>query len=160
VVAVEAADVVARRVPVLLKVHSIRMANVPFETFTRQRRHGRQPFVTIQKKGVISLNRAAFEALNNPEFVELLYDPGARLVALRKVDSSVEHSYQVRAPVENHATWLISGAAFVGYYEIDTSVSVRRAARTDGDLLIIDLNDAGVDPRGEPADASNPSDWG
>ncbi len=126
---------------------------MPFETFTRQRRHGRQPFVTLQKKGVISLNRAAFEALDNPESVELLYDPDARLVGLRKIDSSIEHSYHVRAPVENHATWLISGAAFVGYYEIDTSTSVRRAARMDGDLLIIDLNDPGVDPRGEPSAA-------
>jgi hypothetical protein len=128
---------------------------VPFETFTRQRRHERQPFVTIQKKGVISLNRAAFEALGNPESVELLYDPDARLVALRKVDSFVEHAYQVRAPVENHATWLISGAAFVAYYEIDASVSVRRAARQDGDLLIVDLNDPGVDPRAESSDAAS-----
>jgi hypothetical protein len=126
---------------------------MPFETFTRQRRVGRQPYVTIQKKGVISLNRAAFEALESPDTVELLYDPDARLVALRKVDSSVEHAYQVRAPVPNHATWLVSGSAFTAYYEIDTSNSVRRAARMDGDLLVVDLNDPGVDPRGEPADA-------
>jgi len=130
---------------------------VPFETFTRQRRAERQPFVTIQKKGVISLNRAAFEALGSPEFVELLFDPDVRLVALRRSDSSVDHAYQVRAPVENHATWLISGAAFVSYYEIENSRSVRRAARMDGDLLVIDLNDPHVDPRAEPtpADASD-----
>jgi hypothetical protein len=123
---------------------------VPFETFTRQRRAERQPFVTIQKKGVISLNRAAFEALGGPEFVELLFDPEARLVALRQGDSSVEHAYQVRAPVKNHATWLISCGAFLSYYEIENSKSVRRAARMDGDLLIIDLNDPHVDPRAEP----------
>jgi hypothetical protein len=130
---------------------------VPFETFTRQRRAERQPFVTIQKKGVISLNRAAFEALGSPEFVELLFDPDVGLVALRRSDSSVDHAYQVRAPVENHATWLISGAAFVSYYEIENSRSVRRAARMDGDLLVIDLNDPHVDPRAEPtpADASD-----
>lgn len=125
---------------------------MPFETFTRQRRAGRQPFVTIQKKGVISINRAAFEALGNPEFVELLYDPDARLVGLRRVDSSVEHAYQVRAPVEGHATWVISGAAFVSYYEIDTSTSVRRGASMDGDLLVVNLNDPGVEPRGEQTD--------
>lgn len=126
---------------------------MPFETFTRQRRTERQPFVTIQKKGVISLNRAAFEALGSPEFVELLFDPDARLVALRRADSWVEHAYQVRAPVKNHATWLISGAAFVNYYEIENTQSVRRAARLDGDLLIIDLNDPHVDPRTEPTTA-------
>lgn len=127
---------------------------MPFETFTRQRRAGRQPFVTMQKKGVISLNGAAFEALGSPESVELLYDPDARLVGLRKVDSSVEHAYQVRAPVENHATYLISGAAFVSYYEIDNSESVRRAARIEGDLLIIDLNDPGAEPRTENIEPS------
>lgn len=124
------------------------MRTMPFETFTRQRRVG-QPFVTIQKKGVLSLNRAAFEALEGPDAVELLYDSEARLVALRKVDSSVDHAYHVRAPVENHATWLISVGAFVNYYEIDTSRSVRRAARMEGDLLVIDLNDPGVEPRSE-----------
>lgn len=129
---------------------------MPFETFTRQRRTGRQPFVTVQKKGVISLNKAAFEALDSPDYVELLYDRDARLVALRKVDSSVEHSYQVRAPVEGHATWVLSGAAFVSYYEIDTSSSVRRAAHMDGDMLIVNLNDPGVDPRSEHDDTLEP----
>ncbi len=125
---------------------------MPFETFTRQRRVGRQPFVTIQKKGVISINRAAFDALDSPESVELLYDRDASLVALRKVDSSVDHGYQVRAPVQGHATWVISGAAFVSYYEIDTSTSVRRPAHMDGDLLVVNLNEPGVDPQGEQTD--------
>ncbi len=129
---------------------------MPFETFTRQRRTGRQPYVTIQKKGVISLNKAAFDELDSPEYVELLYDRDARLVALRKVDSSLEHSYQVRAPVERHATWVLSGAAFVSYYEIDTSTTVRRAAHMDGDMLIVDLNDPGVESRSEHADISEP----
>jgi hypothetical protein len=125
---------------------------MPFETFTRQRKADRQPYVTMQKKGVISLNKAAFDALEQPDSVELLYDSESRLVALRKVDSSVEHAYQVRAPVENHATWLVSGAAFVSYYEIDNSESIRRPARREEDLLIIDLNHPGVDPRAESAD--------
>jgi hypothetical protein len=125
---------------------------MPFETFTRQRKSDRQPYVTMQKKGVISLNKAAFDALDQPDSVELLYDSESRLVALRKVDSSVEHAYQVRAPVENHATWLVSGAAFVSYYEIDNSESIRRPARIEQDLLVIDLNHPGVDPRAESGD--------
>ena len=125
---------------------------MPFETFTRQRKSDRQPYVTMQKKGVISLNKAAFDALGQPDSVELLYDSESRLVGLRKVDSSIEHAYQVRAPVENHATWLVSGAAFVSYYEIDNSESIRRPARLEEDLLIIDLNHPGVDPRAESAD--------
>jgi hypothetical protein len=125
---------------------------MPFETFTRQRRAGRQPFVTLQKKGIISLNRAAFEALNHPEAVELLYDRDGHLMALRHVDSSVEHSYAVRSPAGNRGTWLVAAGAFASYYEIDISASVRRPARIEDDLLIVDLNDPGVDPRGEPRD--------
>ena len=125
---------------------------MPFETFTRQRKSDRQPYVTMQKKGVISLNKAAFDALGQPDSVELLYDSESRLVGLRKVDSSIDHAYQVRAPVENHATWLVSGAAFVSYYEIDNSESIRRPARLEEDLLVIDLNHPGVDPRAESAD--------
>ena len=79
----------------------------------------------------------------------ILFVPG---VALRKVDSSVDHGYQVRAPVQGHATWVISGAAFVSYYEIDTSTSVRRPAHMDGDLLVVNLNEPGVDPSGEQTD--------
>ena len=123
---------------------------MPFETFTRERRADRQPYVTLQKKGSISLNRAAFEALNNPEAVELLYDRQANLMGLRRVDSSVEHSYKVRTPPRGHGTWLVAGGAFANYYEIDISASVRRAARIEGDLLIVDLTDPGVDSRGEP----------
>jgi hypothetical protein len=123
---------------------------MPFETFTRQRRADQQPYVTLQKKGSISLNRAAFAALDSPEAVELLYDRDAHVMALRHVDSSVEHSLKVRAPAGNHGTWLVAGGAFASYYEIDISASVRRAARMEGDLLIVDLNDPGVNSRGEP----------
>jgi hypothetical protein len=123
---------------------------MPFETFTRQRRADQQPYVTLQKKGSISLNRAAFAALDNPEAVELLYDRDAHVMALRHVDSSVEHSLKVRAPAGNHGSWLVAGGAFASYYEIDISASVRRAARMDGDLLIVDLKDPGVNSRGEP----------
>jgi hypothetical protein len=126
------------------------MLNMPFETFTRQRRANQQPYVTLQKKGSISLNRAAFEALDNPEAVELLYDRDSNVMALRHIDSSVEHSFKVRAPAGSHGSWLVAGAAFASYYKIDISASVRRAARLEGDLLIVDLNDPGVDSRGEP----------
>jgi len=126
------------------------MPTVTFETFTRQRRADQQPYVTLQKKGSISLNRAAYEALEHPEAVELLYDRDAHLMALRHVEPSVEHSFKVRAPAGNRGTWLVAGGAFTSYYEIDISASVRRPARKEGDLLIIDLNNPGVDSRGEP----------
>ena len=46
----------------------------------------RQPSVTIQKRGTISLNKAAEVALDCPKTVELLYDAERRVVGLRAVD--------------------------------------------------------------------------
>ena len=117
---------------------------MPFETFKRQRfKPGTQPFVTIQRKGVLSLNRAAFDALGDPEAVELLYDRENRSIGMRKVDSSVEHAYTVRS-FGKGSTWLVSGTAFAHYYDIDTSVPTRRSGRLEDDVLVIDLNDPGT----------------
>jgi hypothetical protein len=120
------------------------MAVMPFETFRRQRTRPGEPSLTIQRKGVFSLNREAFEALGRPEAVELLYDPDERLIGVRNVDSSADHSYQVRGMGRRSATWLVSGTAFTNYYGIDTSVSTRRVARIENELLIVDLKDPGV----------------
>jgi hypothetical protein len=117
---------------------------MPFEAFKRQRlKPGAEPLVTIQKKGVLSLNRAAYVALDNPEAVELLYDRETRLIGLRKIDSSVDHAYAIRS-FGKGGTWLVSGTAFTNFYDIDTSVPTRRTGRIEDGILIIDLNDPGT----------------
>lgn len=120
------------------------LRHMPFETFKRQRlKPGTDPLITIQKKGVLSLNRAAYSALGDPEAVELLYDQEANLVGLRKVDSEVEHAYTIRT-FGKGGTWLVSGTAFTNYYDIDTSVPTRRLGQMRDDILVIDLNDPGT----------------
>ncbi len=117
---------------------------MPFEVFKRQRlAPDKDPLITIQKKGIFSLNQIAYEALGKPEAVELLYDRDARIIGLRKVDASVQHAYRVR-PFGSGATWLVSGTAFTKYYEIDLSVPIRYTARKERDMLVIDLKDAGI----------------
>jgi hypothetical protein len=115
-----------------------------FETFKRQRaRPNESPYVTIQRRGTFSFNRAAFSALGEPKAVELLFDREEQLIGVRRVDPTVEHAYIVR-PLNRGATWLISGTAFANYYEIDTSVSRRWAAKPAADgFLVIDLKEAG-----------------
>jgi len=119
-----------------------------FETFQRQRaRPSDDPYVTIQRKGVISLNLSAFEALESPETVELLYDRGERLVGIRKVDPSVEHAYIVRGlGGRTTTTWLISGTAFTKFYGIDTEAAKRWKARIEeGPMLVVDLKEPGTE---------------
>lgn len=119
-----------------------------FETFKRQRVPlSHTPEVTIQRKGIISINRPAYEALGEPEAVELLYDRERRLVGLRKVDVGVPYGYQLRS-LGRGSTWLVSGMAFANYYGIDTRTSLRRQARIDDGMVVIDLNEPGIDVSG------------
>lgn len=117
-----------------------------FETFKRQRAKPGEPFLTIQRKGVFSLNRTAYELMGSPEAVELLYDPEAKLIGLRKIDPDVQHAYAVRSlgGRGGDSTFLISGTAFANYYGIDTSITTRRVPRLQDDVLIVDLNDPGT----------------
>ena len=116
-----------------------------FETFRRPRTGGSaEPLVTIQRRGTISLNAAAYRALNSPTAVELLYDAGKRIVGLRSVDPHVSHSYLVRATGGGGAPYLISAAAFTRYYEIDTSMALRWVGYLDDGVLCIDLGTGGA----------------
>lgn len=100
-----------------------------------------EPHVTIQRRGLISLNAAAYRALGKPTAVEMLYNADERIVGLRAVDPHAGHSYLVRPSSRSgSAPYLISATAFTRYYEIDTSTAVRRVAYSRGDMLCIDLD--------------------
>lgn len=103
------------------------------------------PYVTIQRRGVISLNAAAYQALGSPSAVELLYDPNEKIVGLRPTGANSEHAYPVRSTAsKRESTFMVSGTAFTKYYGIDTATSVRRRAYVDGGILCLDLKDPGT----------------
>lgn len=117
---------------------------MPFETFKRQRlKTSTSPEVTIQRKGVFSLNRAAYEALGGPDAVELLYDREERLIGIRKVTPDTPHSYTVR-PLNRGSTYLFSGTAFTNWYGIPTPVSKRWPGALQEDMLVVDLKQPGI----------------
>lgn len=130
-----------------------------FETFHRHRASpSAEPLVTIQRRGTISLNAAAFRALGSPAAVELLYHVDDRIVGLRSVDPHVSHSYLVRsASRAGSGPYVVSAAAFVRYYEIDTSTAQRWVAYVDDGKLCIDLRTQGAPvprPAGRASTAS------
>lgn len=115
----------------------------------------KQPFVTIQKKGPFSLNKAAYEALGEPSHVEMLYDLDNKLVAFRQTPGTKPHAYPLRAQGPNNATFMVAGAAFTKHYGIDTSVARRYTAELRDDMLVIDLGSESTDvtgPRGRRSD--------
>jgi hypothetical protein len=117
-----------------------------FEVFTqRSVPFGRRPYVTIQRRGTLALNDAAFDALGQPEAVELLYDAGRRIVGLNPVEPTVEHAYPVRSAGANTYTRVIAGTAFTTHFGIPTEVSRRWPARLDDGVLCIDLRTDGTE---------------
>jgi hypothetical protein len=118
---------------------------MPFETFKRQRsKPGSGPEITLQRRGTFSLNAEAFEALGEPEAVELLYDRDERRIGIRKVPTDTSHAYPVR-PLNRGRTYLFSGQAFTKWYDIETPVARRWPVTLEGDMLILDLNQPGVE---------------
>lgn len=106
------------------------------------------PCVTIQKRGSMSLNRSAFEALGAPGSVELLYDRDAAIIGLRPVTTHAENAYHVRGAARaDGGPWLISAMAFVKFYDIDTSVTRRWAATVEDGVLCVDLNSVPTERR-------------
>ena len=117
-----------------------------FEVFQRQRSPlVSQPYITIQKRGTLSLNAAAFAALGSPQSVELLFDREDQRVGLRNVDGTVEHAYAVRPNGTKASSFLVGGTAFTQYYGIDTKTARRWPAEVVDDMLVIDLKQPGTE---------------
>lgn len=119
-----------------------------FEVFTKRMVPLiQQPYVTLQKRGTISMNRSAYHALGGPEAVELLYDHEASIVGFRAVEPTVEHAYALRAMgarKEDSGTFMLSGTAFFKYYKIDTSEARRYPATMTDGVLCLDLSQEGT----------------
>jgi hypothetical protein len=127
---------------------------MPFEEFKRNRMPSTQtPAITIQKRGALSLNIAAFEALGSPEHVVLLYDRERKYIGIRKASATTPHAYTVRGVGNNQATHVVSGKAFLSYYGIPRDVARRWPAKTRGNMLVIDLKQPGTEVTGHSSRA-------
>lgn len=52
--------------------------------------------VTLNWKGIFLLNRAAFEALGEPEYVKLFHDERNKAVGIAKTDAEFENAFPVK----------------------------------------------------------------
>jgi hypothetical protein len=104
-----------------------------------------KPYVTVQKRGNMTLNRSAHAALGEPTAVELLYDREAQIIGFRAVDEGVEHAYPLRPQGgKDTGPFILAGMAFTKYYGINTTQARRFAATMDGDVLCIDISQPGT----------------
>lgn len=104
------------------------------------------PSVTIQRRGMLSINRAAFEGLGKPEGVELLWDAERKAIAMRPAPLTNQNAYPVRPQGQNNAErgpWLVAGTLFTQFIGLDTSEAFRWTPTFEDGMLIIDVSKPG-----------------
>lgn len=96
------------------------------------------PSVTVQRRGILSINGPAHALINKAQVVELLFDPARGVMGLKPADPS-PRTYELRNPSKTGQT-LLSAVAFMDAYEIDTSVSRRYDPFVEEGMLCINLS--------------------
>jgi hypothetical protein len=118
------------------------------------------PSVTIQKRGLISVNKAAYDALGAPKGVELLWDPDRRAIALRPAQLTNQNAYPLRAQGSHSekGPWLVAGTLFTQFIGLDTSQAYRWTPAIEDGLLVVDISKPGnkvSSPRGRAKAATD-----
>ena len=128
---------------------------VPFEVFDKRMTPlAKAPSVTIQKRGVISLNKAAHDLVDNADTVELLFDRDRSVMALRPADDSSPHAYAVRTGSKRGpGQAIVSATAFTAHYGIDTTATRRWKPFVEDGMLCVDLTAEGTVITGNRAKA-------
>ncbi|MDP2012904.1 MAG: hypothetical protein Q8L05_01630 [Actinomycetota bacterium] len=105
------------------------------------------PSITIQKRGIFSINKTAHKLIHEADSVELLFDDEAKIIAMRP--SSEAHAYVVRPQSSRDSGQMIlSATAFTQYFDIDTSISRRYKPYEQDGMLCVDLSGPSVEVRG------------
>lgn len=112
------------------------------------------PSVTLQKRGILSINAAAHALIGKAKVVELLFDAERRVMAVRPAVPSPT-AYHVRGPSKTGQV-LLSVTAFTNAFGIDTENSRRYDPFVEGGMLCIDLNGPSIVIRGNRSKDSDP----
>lgn len=119
-----------------------------FEVFDKYHsRSVKELYITIQRRGNFSLNRAALQAMGSPKFVELLYNRTQRLIGFRPTNAANGRAVPVRKQ-SNSESYIIAGLTFTKEYDIDSSVARRYTAQMQGSMLVVDLKSPSTDATG------------
>ncbi len=113
-----------------------------FEVFDKSKAaYGRAPKVSVQPRGMISINQSAYRKMGNPEFVILMYDPAAGIVGIQGTDDE-NRGFRVRLASRSGSPAVLSASAFFNYYDLASNESRSWTPSFDNDVLIIDLKDS------------------
>lgn len=114
-----------------------------FEVFDKSKAvYGRAPKVTVQPRGMISINQSAYRKMGNPDFVILMYDRDKGLVGIQGTDDE-KQGFKIRVASRPGSPAVFSASAFFNYYDLASNESRSWTPSFDTDVLIIDLKDSG-----------------
>lgn len=83
--------------------------------------HRSEPRVTIGPKGIIYLNRVAFEAIGSPAAVELMFDGNRRIIGVKPTDPARRNAFPLKPHGTRNGTYRhISAAAFCHHFRLET----------------------------------------
>jgi len=127
---------------------------MPFEVFSkRSAGKMKQPTITVQKRGTLSVNASAAAFLAGGEIpdkeipIELLFDRELNVLGMRRAQSDHVSVYMLRKQAKSDS-FLLAGKAFTAYYGIPTGEARRFVAKDFGDGIL------GAELGGEYTDAS------
>ncbi|MEW1982401.1 hypothetical protein AB0333_15955 [Citricoccus sp. NPDC079358] len=111
------------------------------------------PSVTVQRRGIVSINGPAHKLIKGAQVVELLFDKERRVMAIRPAEPSAR-TYEMREPSKSGQT-LVSAVAFMEAYDIDTTVSRRYEPFEEDGMLCINFNGPSIDIQGNRTKKQN-----
>jgi hypothetical protein len=126
-----------------------------FEVYDKRRASvSKHPYVTMQRRGPFSFNRAAYELMGSPEAIELLYDRDEERIGFRPASPDRPQAFPVRAQGKNSVTHIVAGQSFANHYGLDVSVARRYPVRMEDEILVLDLRGDSVEATGPRARSS------
>jgi hypothetical protein len=132
-----------------------------FVEFSRQsaRSSRDDPMFTLQRRGLISLNEAAFKALGEPATIVFLYDADEDIVALRKVPRTYANGYHVRKQA-NSRSYLVAAQGFTSFYDIKTDMPKRFTGHDYGNQTWGFVLSEGTEVKTKTRQRTSPADDG
>lgn len=111
-----------------------------FEVFHRPAPPGHgEPLITIQARGNLGLNAAAFEALGEPKGALLMFSRARNAFALKAADLEMPEAYPVQQQ-GGARSWTVSSRAFFKEYGVPIGESRKYRAELVGDALVVNLS--------------------
>ncbi len=98
-------------------------------------------YATINEKGVILMNKIAFESFGAPEAVTLRYDKANGVIGLKPAEPDAPNSFPLR-PKDKQRNRTLHCKPFLRHYGIETdrTLSFNTVVPDSEGVLILDLN--------------------